>query len=294
MNRYCSRLYRKVCLEINSGLTTKEKEELLFYCRDVLPDAVTENSSILTTLTELQRRRILLFEDTSFLRQFLEDIERLDLLSKVEAFDVSRELVWLFESVMSSKIRRKFCHGPFDVGNGDDGNRLLSDFVKHQDVSDRIGRLTVAARRQLKEKEQEGSGIANITSILVDFRWEIIEHSDSKQMTWQLIPPLIKFASELAISNYTNGCTVDVGEKIVVSICNQLVKDVLPWIIKNGGWVCVFYLYDDISRCAPGRICKYLFVFLFEYDYEYDRVVLLFLSFHLKNVSVESLERHFL
>ena len=54
MNRYCSRLYRKVCLEINSGLTTKEKEEFLFYCRDVLPDAVTENSSILTTLSELK------------------------------------------------------------------------------------------------------------------------------------------------------------------------------------------------------------------------------------------------
>ena len=54
MNRYCSRLYRKVCLEINSGLTTKEKEEFLFYCRDVLPDAITENSSILTTLSELK------------------------------------------------------------------------------------------------------------------------------------------------------------------------------------------------------------------------------------------------
>ena len=206
MNRYCSRLYRKVCLEINSGLTTKEKEELLFYCRDVLPVAVTKNSSILTTLSELQRRRVLLFEDKSFLRQFLEDIERLDLLTKVEAFDVSGELVWLFESVMSSKIRRKFCHGPFDVGNGDDGNRLLSDFVKHQDVSDRISRLTVAARRQLKEKGQEGSGIANITSILVDFRWKIIEHSDSKRMTWQLIPPLIKFASELAISGGGGKC----------------------------------------------------------------------------------------
>ena len=225
MNRYCSRLYRKFCLDLKNGLTANEKEDFLFYCRDFIPEGILEHCTFLNALTELEHSHILLFGNTSFLKHFLEDIRRFDLSSKVESFDVSRELIWLFEALITSKTGKKLCDGKFDIENGCEGRSIIDIFVKHQEVF----KLSMDTNRI--------GGNENINTQLVKFREKAVQQSKAKRMTWDVIPLLVGFAVEYAVSCYT----IDPGtewEKIVVIICNQLVKEIMPWMTRNGGWVC--------------------------------------------------------
>lgn len=242
MYMFCSHLYRKACLDVASGLTTKEREAFLFYCHDVLPASIADvcdrkDCDILGAFEALRRQRRFSYQDTDLLKDFLLIKGRRDLLKVVEEFDVSRDLIWLLEGLITSRSGTSLCHGEFssDDTHRDErkGTAIIVDYMRNLVVES--NELSVDTRALIKKAKSER---VSTEGILADLKSELIsETSDSQQSIWCVITFLIKVAVELAVMLHGADKTPTLRwEEEVKSICNFLIEEVVPRIIENGGW----------------------------------------------------------
>ena len=168
MNKYCSHLYRKTCLDVAGGLTTKEREAFLFYCRDVLPASIADicdrkDCDILGAFEALRCQGRFSYQDTRLLKNFLLIKERRDLLKVVEEFDVSRDLIWLLEELITSRSGTDFCRGDFANRDGRKGTTMVVDRIRNLAV--KSNGLTVDTRALIRKAE---SAMVGTEAIMAD------------------------------------------------------------------------------------------------------------------------------
>ena len=244
MNEYCSHLYRKACLDVAGGLTTKEREAFLFYCRDVLPDSIADicdrkDCDILEAFETLRCQGMFSYQDTGFLKSFLLIRERCDLLKVVKEFDVSRDLIWLLEELITSKLSgkvlcRDYFADPSLIRDGKKGTAMMVDYIHNLSV--KSNGLAVGTRALIDVSRE--STMVSIEAIMADIKDELMLQTSNSRLTWKVIASLIKFAEELAVLlRAADRTPTHDWEKDVATICNCLIEEVVPWITQNGGWV---------------------------------------------------------
>ena len=220
------------------GLTTKDRKAFLFFCSDILPASIVDicdrrDSDILEALEELRRQRSFSYNDTSLLKDFLLIQERRDLLKVVEEFDVSRDLIWLLEELITSRSGTDFCRGDFANRDGKKGTTMVVDRIRNLAV--KSNGLTVDTRALIRKAE---SAMVSTEAIMDDVKSELILQTSNSRLTWNIIASLIKFAEELAVLLRGAGRTPTLNwEQDVATVCNCLIDEVVPWITENGGWV---------------------------------------------------------
>ena len=87
-------LYRAELVEISDHLTKKECKKLLYYCTDYISES---SSSSFSTPEEIFRRleekEKISYEKVGFLTKFTDKIGRKDLATKLNKFEITRELM---------------------------------------------------------------------------------------------------------------------------------------------------------------------------------------------------------
>ena len=249
MNTLCSNIYRKSCLNVANGLTTKERQAFLFFCSDILPASIADiydrrdsDCNILEALQALHRQRSFSYNDTSLLKDFLLIQERRDLLKVVEKFDVSRDLIWLLEGLITSRGGTSFCHEEF-LCDGIDKVRVNGIAMIIDNMQNLLGEPDelIADTRALFRKAI--SARVSTETILEDVKSELRSGiSDSQPSVWRVIISLIKFTTELAVDvmplEADKSKTLSLRwEKEVQTMCKFLTEEVVPRITEYGGWV---------------------------------------------------------
>ena len=88
------RWYRIVLVKISQDLTEEEREELLFYCKDHIRKGSSSNFSVgVQIFDRLEKANVISWEKLDFLTEFLGAINRQDLVTKLTAFELTRELM---------------------------------------------------------------------------------------------------------------------------------------------------------------------------------------------------------
>lgn len=97
MTEVLRQVYRSVLIQIADDLTVEQYKQLLFYCkgsvsRRDLSISQASSASCVQIFDRLEDARIISCEDLSFLAMFLHAIGRLDLVTKLTALEITREL----------------------------------------------------------------------------------------------------------------------------------------------------------------------------------------------------------
>ena len=79
------RVYKAVLLQISRKLGNYQKEELRFYCSDLI--GTKEDTGALDILRSLQDTGKVSWEELSFLKEALRVIQRIDIVKSLTAFD---------------------------------------------------------------------------------------------------------------------------------------------------------------------------------------------------------------
>ena len=87
--------YKAVLLQISHKLENNQKEELRFYCSDVI--VAKEDTRALNILLSLQDTGKVSWKDVCFLKEGLCVIQRIDLVNTLTAFEVTRNLIVLLD-----------------------------------------------------------------------------------------------------------------------------------------------------------------------------------------------------
>ena len=99
MKEVLKEVYRSVLIQIAEDLSVEQCKELLFYCKDYVPGKYLSICSIapisivqiFQCLENVQR---ISWEDLSYLEPFMHAIRREDLVSKLTAFKITKELMF--------------------------------------------------------------------------------------------------------------------------------------------------------------------------------------------------------
>ena len=89
-------------MRISHNLKTVQQEELQFLCSGLIPKTTTENLIIFRALENAGK---ILWEDVCFLKERLHLVQRFDLVERLTAFEIERNLTLLLKLYARKRIR---------------------------------------------------------------------------------------------------------------------------------------------------------------------------------------------
>ena len=211
--------YRTVLVKISQDLTEKEREELLFYCKDHIPKSL---SSILPAgvqiFDRLENAKVISWEKLDFLIEFVSAINRQDLATQLTAFELTRELV--IYALKRQNSQPSMTSSTASVG------LHLAEMVNH--VQDGVNLPPQGVSKSLLKSQQKASSVLDVIS-----RKALPNTDETKPKTLAF---LVAIAAEIVWLVFDEN---QEQEKHALDVAIELANHLMTKVTNYGSWVSV-------------------------------------------------------
>ena len=207
-------IYRAVLVQISRDLDKEQCKELQFLCTGLVPRRV---KGVLALFRSLEEAAKMSWVDATFLKECLHDVGREDLVVKLTAFEIKRDLSILFNFYVKKR-------------NG------LDSFYQSSatNAAEYLVQLMKGFQRRVDVREMLRSSGKKPKDLWLHF---VSECSLPRRMTWGKLSMLVAVGGEIiAVSSSFSERPEEVDE--VMKICIQLADDLCHPMLQLGTWVC--------------------------------------------------------
>lgn len=208
--------YRTVLVKISQDLTEKEREELLFYCKDHIPKSL---SSILPAgvqiFDRLENAKVISWEKLDFLIEFVSAINRQDLATQLTAFELTRELV--IYALKRQNSQPSMTSSTASVG------LHLAEMVNH--VQDGVNLPPQGVSKSLLKSQQKASSVLDVIS-----RKALPNTDETKPKTLAF---LVAIAAEIVWLVFDEN---QEQEKHALDVAIELANHLMTKVTNYGSW----------------------------------------------------------
>ncbi|XP_078359811.1 uncharacterized protein LOC144644236 [Oculina patagonica] len=220
-------IYRAVLVQIARHLDKRQRKELQFLCIGLVPRRVKE---VLTLFRSLEEVGKISWVDVTFLKKCLHDVGREDLVVKLTAFEVKRDLSILLNFYNKKK------------------NELDSIYqTKMTNAAKCLVQLMKCFQGSLDVRGMLRTSGKNPEELWLRFASEC----DLQKMTWGTFSMLVAVAGEIiAVSSSQSGQTPDQAMELCITLADKLCHPML----QLGTWAdfCT-YVKERHNRFYNGR-----------------------------------------
>lgn len=214
------RWYRIVLVKISQDLTEEEREELLFYCKDHIQKGLSSNFSVgIQIFDRLEKANVISWEKLDFLTEFLGAINRQDLVTKLTAFELTREL-------MIHVLKRQDSQPPMTSSTASVGLHL-AEMVNH--VQDGVYLPAQGAIKAILKSQQRASNVLDVIR-----RKALPKAKETEPNTFAL---LVAIAAEIVLLVFDEN---QKQEKYALDVAIELADHLEKKVANYGSWVSGF------------------------------------------------------
>ena len=215
------RAFKAVLLQIVHSLEKDQQEKLSFLFNEFI--STTKPDDALNIMSSLENAGKISWSDVSFLKEGLEQVKRLDLVKKLTAFEVKRNLIVLLDFYARKRQEMESCC---------------------QSVPDPLGRVAGYLLKITREVFQDGFDVSErVRSLLVESREDIKnlmlvlkEKCDQKLSDpWSKLTLCIVISGEIlavALANHE-----EPQQQEVMKLLSTAAEDLCSRILELGNWV---------------------------------------------------------
>ena len=208
-------IYRAVLVQISRDLDLEQCEEFQFLCTGLVPRRVKGVLAIFRSLEEVAKMS---WVDVTFLKECLHDVGREDLVDKLTAFEVKRDLSILLNFYVKKRNGLHLVHQSSATDAAKCLVQLMEGFQRRLDVR---GMLTSSGK--------------NPKDLWLHF---VDECKPLQRMTWGKLSLLVAVGGEIiAVSSSFYEGRPEKQEE-AVKMCIELADELCYPILQLGTWVC--------------------------------------------------------
>ena len=228
MKEVLREVYRTVLIQIADDLTEEQCKGFLFYCKDHVPGkylniSSTARSSSLQIFSCLENVQRISCEDLSYLVGFMRAVKREDLVTKLAAFEITREL-------MIYAWERQSSDPPLNPSASSVGHLLKEMMAQAQDEDD-VGGLMYSLLQSGK------NGCYILEAVVQPLLAADVEASGN----WSTFALLVAIAAEIVSVAASKDKVRDHYYKFAVKLASELGSYLSLKLAKLGSWVCELY-----------------------------------------------------
>lgn len=218
-------IYRAVLLQISRDLDKEQYKELQFLCTELVSRRV---KGVLALFRSLEEAAKMSWVDVTFLKECLHDIGREDLVVKLTAFEIKRDLSILLNFYVK---RRNGLHPVYQSSATDAAKYLVQ--------------LMEGFQRRLDVRGMLRSSGKNPKDLWLRF---VDECSPSQCMTWGKLSLLVAVGGEIiAVSSSFSEERPEEQEE-AMKMCIALTDELCYPILQLGTWVCFKVFHTARSK----------------------------------------------
>jgi len=213
MTERLQQIYRAVLLQISRDLSREQCKELQFLCTGLVPRRVKE---VLTLFLSLEEAAKMSWIDVNFLKECLHDVGRQDLVVKLTAFEIERDLSILLNFYVKKR-------------NG------LESFYQSSvtNVAQYLVQLMEGFQGRVDLRGMLRSSGKNAKDLWLHF---VKECSPPQRITWGKLSMLVAIAEEIiAVSSSFSG----ERQEEAMEMCTLLADELCHPMLQLGTWVCL-------------------------------------------------------
>lgn len=208
-------IYRAVLVQIARDLDKEQQEELQFLCTELVPRRV---KGVLTLFRSLEEAAKMSWVDVTFLKECLHDVGREDLVVKLTAFEIKRDL-----------------------------SILLNFYVKKRNGLDSFYQSSATNAAEYLVQLMEGfQGRVDVRGMLrssgknpKDLWLRFANCSPPQRMTWSKFSMLVAIGGEIiAVSSSFSRTRLEEQEE-AMKMCIALADELYHLMLQLGTWVCL-------------------------------------------------------
>ena len=213
------RAFKAVLLQIVHSLEKDQQEELSFLFNEFI--STTKPDDALNIMSSLENAGKISWSDVSFLKEGLEQVKRLDLVKKLTAFEVKRNLIVLLDFYARKRQEMESCC---------------------QSVRDPVGRVAGYLLKITREVLQDGFDVSErVRSLLVDSREDIKNLMLVLKEKCELSDPWSKLTLRIVISGEILAVALanheEPQQQEVMKLLFTAAEDLCFRILELGNWV---------------------------------------------------------
>ena len=213
------RAFKAVLLQIVHSLEKDQQEELSFLFNEFI--STTKPDDALNIMSSLENAGKISWSDVSFLKEGWEQVKRLDLVKKLTAFEVKRNLIVLLDFYARKRQEMESCC---------------------QSVRDPVGRVAGYLLKITREVLQDGFDVSErVGSLLVESREDIknlmlvVKEKCELSDPWSKLTLCIVISGEIlavALANHE-----EPQQQEVMKLLSTAAEDLCFRILELGNWV---------------------------------------------------------
>ena len=213
------RAFKAVLLQIVHSLEKDQQEELSFLFNEFI--STTKPDDALNIMSSLENAGKISWSDVSFLKEGLEQVKRLDLVKKLTAFEVKRNLIVLLDFYARKRQEMESCC---------------------QSVRDPVGRVARYLLKITREVLQDGFDVSErVRSLLVESREDIKNLMLVLKEKCELSDPWSKLTLRIVISGEILAVALanheEPQQQEVMKLLSTAAEDLCFRILELGNWV---------------------------------------------------------
>ena len=213
------RAFKAVLLQIVHSLEKDQQEELSFLFNEFI--STTKPDDALNIMSSLENAWKISWSDVSFLKEGLEQVKRLDLVKKLTAFEVKRNLIVLLDFYARKRQEMESCC---------------------QSVRDPVGRVAGYLLKITREVLQDGFDVSErVRSLLVESREDIKNLMLVLKEKCELSDPWSKLTLRIVISGEILAVALanheEPQQQEVMKLLSTAAEDLCFRILELGNWV---------------------------------------------------------
>ena len=213
------RAFKAVLLQIVHSLEKDQQEELSFLFNEFI--STTKPDDALNIMSSLENAGKISWSDVSFLKEGLEQVKRLDLVKKLTAFEVKRNLIVLLDFYARKRQEMESCC---------------------QSVRDPVGRVAGYLLKITREVLQDGFDVSErVRSLLVESREDIKNLMLVLKEKCELSDPWSKLTLRIVISGEILAVALanheEPQQQEVMKLLFTAAEDLCFRILELGNWV---------------------------------------------------------
>jgi len=205
-------IYRAVLVQISRNLNKEQCKELQFLCTGLVPRRV---KGVLTLFCSLEEATKISWIDVTFLKECLHDVGREDLVVKLTAFQMKRDLSILLNFYVKKRHGLDSFHQSSATNAADHLVQLMEGFQRRVDV-----------RGMLRSSGKNPK----------DLWLHFVKECSPRIITWGTFSMLVAIAGEIiAVSSSFCGERPEEAMEMCITLADELCHPML----KLGTWVCL-------------------------------------------------------
>lgn len=210
-------LYKAELVEISDHLTKEECKKLLYYCTDYISESSSSSFSTPEIFWRLEEKEKISYEKVGFLTKFADKIGRKDLVTKLNRFEITREL-------MIFALNRQGLGANINSSTTSVGHRLAEMVDIVQD------RVDVRAQGMINSLLRSGKNVSNILDEIIR---EAVPGSDETQ-NWNDLALCVVIAADIVWLVLREN---QESENDALQVAIELASHLWSMMAKVGKWV---------------------------------------------------------